>query len=723
MKQLTLFLIFLLNIIVIPSHLFSQHYLSANDRADINKIMAAYSDLESFPIRSKYPVHMIKGEAYVSFVGKIEHSFDAKKLENEGCIVNATINHLISLKVPLKKIHLIDKVDHLNYLSLSKRMNTALDRAVKDVRADSVHLGLGNLPEGYYGDDVIVGVTDWGFDYTSPIFYDTALQQTRIIAAWDQYKLSGPSPTNFSYGTEFSNANSLLQAGSDTSNIYSYSTHGTHVASIAGGSGAGTEYRGIAPGVNFLFVTFLVDEGAVLDAWEWMYQKSLQEGKRLVVNMSWGLYHAGTLDGNSVLSNAISAYTDLGVVFVNSGGNNGNVDFHLKHEFTNDTIKTRVNFYSYSAHEYMWGQSIHSWGEVGNSFSNKIQIKNSSGTVLAESPFYSTATVSAYVDTFIVANQDTIWYNISADAAHPMNARPQMRFRIKCTNQSLRVMLNSTSSEGLIHYWNVTELSNDVGNWGMPFTTFQSGSISGDNENGISEPSCADDVISVAAYATGWTTPAGNPVGGGIASFSSRGPRFDGVMKPDIAAPGVSIAAALSSFTDGQYTTIGSVEFNNRTYYFARLSGTSMASPMVAGVAALILDAHPTISASAVKDIILQTAREDNKTGVLPDLGDPTWGHGKVNALAAVEQAVLLNNIENIGNNEEIKIYPNPVSDEMVLDISTDVNQFTLKDLSGKTHELLRNGNRFNCSHLNSGIYFISFEDANKSYVIPFIKK
>ncbi|MDC0272706.1 S8 family peptidase, partial [Crocinitomicaceae bacterium] len=687
------------------------------------KIMAAYSDLESFPIRSKYPVHMIKGEAYVSFVGKIEHSFDAKKLENEGCIVNATINHLISLKVPLKKIHLIDKVDHLNYLSLSKRMNTALDRAVKDVRADSVHLGLGNLPEGYYGDDVIVGVTDWGFDYTSPIFYDTALQQTRIIAAWDQYKLSGPSPTNFSYGTEFSNANSLLQAGSDTSNIYSYSTHGTHVASIAGGSGAGTEYRGIAPGVNFLFVTFLVDEGAVLDAWEWMYQKSLQEGKRLVVNMSWGLYHAGTLDGNSVLSNAISAYTDLGVVFVNSGGNNGNVDFHLKHDFSNDTIQTRVNFYSYSAHEYMWGQSIHSWGEVGNSFANKIQIKNSSGIVLAESPFYSTTSVSAYIDTFIVANQDTVWYNISSDEAHPMNGRPQMRFRVKCTNQSLRVMLNSTATEGLIHYWNVTELSNDVGNWGMPFTTFQSGSISGDNENGISEPSCADDVISVGAYATGWTTPAGNPVGGGIASFSSRGPRFDGVMKPDIAAPGVSIAAALSSFTDGQYTTIGSVEFNNRTYYFARLSGTSMASPMVAGVAALILDAHPTISASAVKDIILQTAREDNKTGVLPDLGDPTWGHGKVNALAAVEQAVLLNNIENIGNNEEIKIYPNPVSDEMVLDISTDVIQFTLKDLSGKTHELLRNGNRFNCSHLNSGIYFISFEDANKSYVVPFIKK
>ena len=722
MKLSILNLILLIHVSIISSNLVAQNYLSGNDRADIDEMISAYSNAETFQLQSKFPVHIINGEAYVSFVGKVEHSFNVKKLENQGCIVNPTINHLISLKVPLDKIHIVDDIDDVNYLRLSKRMNTALDKAVKDVRADSVHLGLGNLPEGYHGTDVIVGVTDWGFDYTSPVFYDTALQQTRIIAAWDQYKLSGPSPADFPYGTEFSSANRLLQAGSDTSNIYSYSTHGTHVASIAGGSGAGTEYRGIAPGVNFLFVTFLVDEGAVLDAWEWMYQKSLEESKRLVVNMSWGLYHAGTLDGNSILSNAISAYTDLGVVFVNSGGNNGNVDFHLKHEFTNDTMKTRVNFYSYSAHEYMWGQSIHSWGEVGNSFSNKIQIKNFSGTVLAESPFYSTATVGAYVDTFIVADQDTIWYNISSDAAHPMNARPQMRFRIKCTNQSLRVMLNSTASEGLIHYWNVTELSNDVGNWGMPFTTFQTGSISGDNENGISEPSCGDDVISVAAYATGWTSPAGNPVGGGIASFSSRGPRFDGVMKPDIAAPGVSIAAALSSFTDGQYTTIGSVEFNNRTYYFARLSGTSMASPMVAGVAALILDAHPTISASTVKEILLQTAREDNKTGVLPIEGDPTWGHGKVNALAAVEQAVLLNNIENIDSKQDIQIYPNPVRDEMILDIPIGVNEITLRDLNGKIHRLQRNGNRFNCSHLFNGVYFISFDDENNSYIIPFIK-
>ena len=717
------YLLSVLLFFISPTILFSQHYISANDQSDIEQIISVESEEELNSLKSKYPIQNINGQSYISFVGKAKTDFNAAKLEALGCIVHSTVSQLVTLKIPLEHIKMANELNGLSYLSISKKMNSSLDKAVTDVRADSVHMGLGNLPEGYIGNDVIVGVTDWGFDYTSPVFYDTALQQTRIIAAWDQYKLSGPSPAGFPYGTEFSDVSSLLEAGSDTSNIYSYSTHGTHVASIAGGTGAGTEFSGIAPGVNFLFVTFLVDEGAVLDAWEWMYQKSLEEGKRLVVNMSWGLYHAGTLDGNSVLSNAITAYTDLGVVFVNSGGNNGNVDFHLKHQFSNDTIETRVNFYSYSAHQYMWGQSIHAWGEVGNSFSNQIQIKNFAGEVLAQSPYYNTLTTSEYIDTFAVADQDTIWYNISADASHPMNGRPQMRFRVKCTNPSLRVMLKSAAGDGLVHYWNVTELSNDVGNWGMPFSTFQSGTLSGDNENGISEPSCADDVISVAAYATGWTSPGGNPVGGGMASFSSKGPRFDGVMKPDIAAPGVSIAAALSSFTDGQYTSVGSVEFNNKTYRFARLSGTSMAAPMVTGVAALILDAHPNISASTVKDVLLQTAREDNKTGTLPAEGDPSWGHGKVNALAAVEQAVLLNQIETLQTTEEIQIYPNPVQDELIVEIPFGVNSIILRDLTGKVHQIEHSGNSFNCSGLDAGIYFISFDTYNKNYVIPFIKK
>ena len=118
--------------------------------------------------------------------------------------------------------------------------------------------------------------------------------------------------------------------------------------------------------------------------------------------MSWGLYHLGSLDGNSVLSSAISAYTDLGVVFVNSGGNNGNVNFHLKHDFESDTIASRIQFYSYDANPNMWGQSIHSWGEVGQGFSNALEVKNTAGQVVLQTPYYSTETTDTYIDTFLI---------------------------------------------------------------------------------------------------------------------------------------------------------------------------------------------------------------------------------------------------------------------------------------------------------------------------------
>ena len=261
-----------------------------------------------------------------------------------GIMVGANIGDIVSLKIPVSLLNSISSLPGIKILQLSGKIKPNLDKAVKDIGADSVHMGI-NLPQGYTGKNVLIGITDWGFDYSSPMFYDTLLQNTRILAAWDQFKTSGPAPLGFSYGTEFSSSPEFITAGSDTVNIYSHATHGSHVAGIAGGSGAGTIYRGVAFESQYLFATFLVDEGAVLDAWEWMYQKSLTEGKRLVINMSWGLYHLGTLDGNSLLSQAIDTYSLQGVVFSNSGGNNGNVNFHIKKTFNNDSIKSRIEFY------------------------------------------------------------------------------------------------------------------------------------------------------------------------------------------------------------------------------------------------------------------------------------------------------------------------------------------------------------------------------------------
>ena len=672
-------------------------------------------------LRNNYPIYLIEGQLCLSMLGRCNDNFKGEELERQQILFQKPIAGLISLKVPLQKINSLLGLNSLNYLEIASRISPHLDKAVIDLHADSVHAGIG-LPQGYAGKDIFIGVTDWGFDYTHPVFYDTLLQQHRIYAAWDQFKTSGPAPNGFNYGTEYTDTPSILTAGSDTANIYSYGTHGTHVASIAGGAGASSPYRGVAYEAQFLFVTFLVDEGAVLDAWQWMYQKALAADKRLVINMSWGLYHFGTLDGTSILSQAITAFSNLGVIFVNSGGNNGNVNFHLKKTFNNDQLKSRIEFYDYNANSNMWGQSIHAWGEPNQSFSNGIIVTNNSNVVLTESPYYSTASTPNYIDTFLVVNQDTIWYNITADAAHPLNGKPQMRLRVKNTNTSLRIQLKSQASNGTVHYWNVTELSNDVGNWGMAFLAAGTGTTAGDNLNGISEPSCADDVISVGAYATQYATSSGSLVGGALASFSSKGPRYDGAMKPDITAPGVAIASAISSFTDGSYTSVATTDFNNTTYRFAKFSGTSMAAPMVTGVVALMLEANPYLSAAQVKEIIMQTARQDNYTGTIPAGGSPQWGAGKINAYAAVQLAVQTLGTLDSSKLIEWSVYPNPVQHYLHFTIVELPDFAEIISLDGKRYWVAIENGKMTVQDLPTGTYYVRLLQNGRIQQAPFVK-
>ncbi|GAB4062390.1 hypothetical protein GCM10028777_01950 [Angustibacter speluncae] len=84
-----------------------------------------------------------------------------------------------------------------------------------------------------------------------------------------------------------------------------------------------------------------------------------------------------------------------------------------------------------------------------------------------------------------------------------------------------------------------------------------------------------------------------------VAGFSSRGPSLGAggdILKPDIAAPGVGVLAAYSPRGGG------------RDFDF--LSGTSMSSPHIAGLAALVKDAHPDWSPMAIKSAMMTTARE-----------------------------------------------------------------------------------------------------------------
>ena len=646
-------------------------------------------------------------EASQRFLAKVTADFDVAVVAELGGRIGSITGDIITLRLTSAQAETLANRKGVQYMQKANKVKPNLVRVIPDMRADSVTAGIG-LNSPYTGKDVIIGVTDWGFDYTHPMFYDTALQHTRIVAAWDQFKRSGPTPTGYEYGTVYQGEDELLAAGSDTANIYGNAYHGTHVAGIAGGSGGGTQHRGVAYEAEFLFVTFLVDEAAVIDGFNWMQAEAVSRNKRLVINMSWGLYNMGPLDGTSLVSEAINTLSGEGVIFATSGGNNGDETFHIKRTFRNDTLQSKIDFYR-SSNPNLWGQSISMWGEENENFGAGITIYTTDKNLVLKSPLYYTDD-SRYVDSFLVVGSDTVFYNVEIDAPHPLNNKPHIRLRVKNENTALNIGLKSYAASGIVHYYNVTELTTDVGNWGMPFTAWLPEWESGDALYSLGEPASTASVITVAAHQSE-VRRNGAVIGGGfIADFSSVGPTVDERLKPDVSAPGVSVMSSISSFTDANVTIDETTTFKGKSYPFSKLSGTSMSSPATAGVVALMLEANPNLWYNEAKEILIATAREDNRTGVIPSTGSTQWGWGKVNAYAAVQRAEEKLAGVKVLNTEEIVLYPNPASDVLSL-TSVTAYQVELISYDGSVvaSGQLGGGEQLDVAAVSKGMYLVRF--------------
>ncbi|MER5965614.1 S8 family serine peptidase [Streptomyces sp. NPDC002057] len=130
--------------------------------------------------------------------------------------------------------------------------------------------------------------------------------------------------------------------------------------------------------------------------------------------------------------------------------------------------------------------------------------------------------------------------------------------------------------------------------------------------NTVSSPGCAPSVLTVGATDRDDST----------AYFSSRGPTIvTHTLKPEIAAPGVAISAAAAG--------------GRGVYAYQSMSGTSMATPHVAGAAAIVKQRHPDWTAQQVKAALVSSAESD-----LP--GDVREvGGGRLDVKAAIDQKVL----------------------------------------------------------------------------------
>ncbi len=147
--------------------------------------------------------------------------------------------------------------------------------------------------------------------------------------------------------------------------------------------------------------------------------------------------------------------------------------------------------------------------------------------------------------------------------------------------------ISSHSWGGSINVYSSESVAIDTYLWNHPevLAVFAAGNF-GSGAKTICEQAAAKNVLAVGAVQNGrvgtYRHPSGNPAM--IASYSSRGPMPDGRIKPEICAPGSGILSTRTTMLSK--TDLGYGAYSNTNYTF--MCGTSMATPLVAGAAALV---------------------------------------------------------------------------------------------------------------------------------------
>ncbi|MFC4558324.1 S8 family peptidase [Virgibacillus kekensis] len=161
--------------------------------------------------------------------------------------------------------------------------------------------------------------------------------------------------------------------------------------------------------------------------------------------------------------------------------------------------------------------------------------------------------------------------------------------------------------------------------WASGITVCVAAGNEGPESRTIASPGHSDQVITVGALDDSDTLELQND--DEVASFSSRGPTAYGEIKPDILAPGVNI---ISLRSPGSY--LDKIQKANRvdSDYFM-LSGTSMATPICAGVVALVIQSNPELQPQEIKELLKKGAE-------LWDDRDPNiYGSGYLNAERTIQ--------------------------------------------------------------------------------------
>lgn len=458
------------------------------------------------------------------------------------------------------------------------------------------------------GKDVLIGVIDSGFDLSHPMFRDKQ-GKLRVEGLLEQ-KANGTSKEYTAAQLETAWANGA-GPGADSQG------HGTHVASTAGGSPFRNR-TGVAPDARFLLVKtdFLNTDKAA----KWIFAKA--GSAPCVINISLG-HHFGAHDGTDAEERLHRALVGPGKLIVIAAGNEREDQIHIGGRFAAQQTET-VTFDVLRQPDGPPFVVITLWHADTDDFDLAV-LTPTGQTLAAPASGMTSKFPSALVDVTLSRGPYS-WSNLTQtqiqiefnSATVPAQRLRGWQIRMAC----------KTAAVGRVDAW--------FHNSG--FAVFRQHDML-EQARTVGLSATGEGCIAVASHVskTSWDADDGaeqdtQAVVGRSSRFSSLGPTRDGRQKPDFSAPGQYVTAALA---DGSELA----ERTDRALVNQRLltiEGTSMATPVVTGVVALMLQKRPMLTPTEARQILSATARHDAHTG--PVGWNPTYGFGKIDAAAALQQ-------------------------------------------------------------------------------------
>lgn len=577
----------------------------------------------------------------------------ASAVRSEGGRVKMSMDKLVSVRVPVDRVHALAQYPAVQSFEFSFEEGRAMNDSMRVKNLiNEIQQGLFPLAQGYDGDGVIMGIIDSGMDWQHPDLLDEN-GNTRVLKYWDQtLGVNGQTPQPYGYGQVWDSTqiNAGLMTSVDQPQYYG---HGTTVTGTAAGSGlANGRNKGVAPKSDLIIVSSRFSgnfRASVADAVKFIFDEAAALGRPVVINASLGTY-LGSHDGKDASALFIDQMLEErgGRVMVAAAGNsNGFAPYHLRTEVGSDTtftwfLRNGSSTFGYSA------AFMEVWADVADFQNVQYSVGADRVTPLryrGRTPFHNIADNLGTVITDTLRSFSGNRLGVVQYYAAQRGDQYQLQVMIAQpdSGNSVRFRFNTTGS-GAFDCWGSSQfgISNLLAT-GLPsvqdFPAMAHYVMPDNNQHIVDSWACSSKVLTVANYfnETSYTNSLGDQVTipgteGDMAFTSSKGPARNGVHKPDVAASGdITFSAApldwiatLVASSDPRLAE-GGMHLRN--------GGTSMASPVVAGLAALYLQRCPNAPYSEVIAAIHATARQDGFTGAVPN---NSWGYGKLDGFATL---------------------------------------------------------------------------------------